>query len=149
MVLDDFGGLYMATGQPELAVRLRQKALRLYEKISDHAGMTRASSNLAGVAFSRQKTNEGRRYLERAIKEAQLASDLDSDDLAAIASMQGWLAQLDGDREISVSRYKQSLDLMLKRHGEQHPFVGWGYMLPGKAHADAPDLTPPHAQMDH
>jgi tetratricopeptide (TPR) repeat protein len=137
MALDDFGGLYVSTGQLELAVRLRQKALGLYEKIGDHAGMTRASSNLAGIAFSRQKTKDGRRYLERAIKEAQVANDLDNDDLAGIASMQGWLAQLDGNLPVSASRYRQSLDLLIKRHGEEHPFVGWGYMLLGKAHADA------------
>jgi tetratricopeptide (TPR) repeat protein len=103
--------------------------------------MTRASSDLAGVAFSRQKTNAGRRYLERAIKEAQLANDLDDDDLAAIASMRGWLAQLDGDLATSVLRYRQSLDLVTKRHGEEHPFVGWGYMLLGRAHADVGELT--------
>jgi tetratricopeptide (TPR) repeat protein len=148
MALDDFGGLYILTGQPELAVRLRQKALGLYEKISDHAGMTRASNNLAGVAFSRQKTNEGRRYLERAIKEAQLANDLDDDDLAAIASMQGWLAQLNGDLAMSVSRYRQSLDLLIKHHGEEHPFAGWGYMLLGRAHADVGDLTTACAEMN-
>jgi tetratricopeptide (TPR) repeat protein len=32
MALDDFGGLYVATGQTELAVRLRQKAFGLYER---------------------------------------------------------------------------------------------------------------------
>jgi tetratricopeptide (TPR) repeat protein len=141
MALDDFGGLYLEAGQLELA-------FNLYEKISDHAGMTRASNNLAGIAFSRQKTTEGRRYLERAVTEAQLANDLDSDDLAAIASMQGWLAQLDGHREMGVSRYKQSLDLVLKRHGEEHPFVGWGYLLLGRAHADAGELTTALAEMN-
>lgn len=148
MALDDFGGLYVATGQPELAVRLRQKALDLYEKISDHAGMTRVSSNLAGAAFTRQKTNEGRRYLERATKEAHMANDLDDDDLAAIASMQGWLAQLNGDLTTSVSRYRQSLDLLIKRHGEEHPSVGWGYMLLGRAHADVGDVTAALAEMN-
>ena len=147
MVLDDFGGLYIVTGQPELAARLRQKAFDLYEEISDHAGMTRASSDLAGVAFTRQKANEGRRYLERANKEAQLANDLDEDDLAAIASMQGWLAQLKGGLTTCVSRYRQSLDLLIKRHGEEHPSVGWGYMLLGRADADAGDLTTALAEM--
>jgi tetratricopeptide (TPR) repeat protein len=141
MALDDFGGLYILTGQPELAVRLRQKAFGLYEAISDHGGMTRASSDLAGIFFSRQKTNEGKRYLERAVKEAQLATDLDGDDLAAIASMQGWLAQLNGDLTTSVSRYRQSLDLSIKRHGEEHPSVGWGYILLGRGHADVGDTT--------
>ncbi len=140
MAVDDFGGLYVVTGQLELAVRLRQKAFDLFEKISDHAGMTRASSNLAGIAFSRQKTKEGKRYLERAIKEAQLANDLDVDDFATIASMQGWRAQLEGDLAMSISRYRQSLDLLIKRHGEEHPFVGWGYILMGRAHAAAGEL---------
>jgi tetratricopeptide (TPR) repeat protein len=148
MALDDFGGLYLATGQTELAVRLRQKALDLYEKISYHAGITRASSNLAGIAFTRQKTNEGRRYLERAIQEAKLANDLDDEDLAAIASMQGWLAHLDGDLATSVSRYRQSLDLLIKRHGEEHPFAGWGYMLLGRAHAEAGQLTKALAEVN-
>lgn len=147
MALDDFGGLYVATGQPKLAVMLRQKAFGLYEEISDHAGMTRASSDLAGVAFTLQKTNEGRKYLERAIKEAQLANDLDEDDLAAITSMQGWLAQLKGDLKTCVSRYRQSLDLLIKRHGEEHPSIGWGYMLLGRAHADVGDLTTALAEM--
>ena len=147
MALDDFGGLYVTTGQLDLAIKLRQKALGLYEKTGDHAGMTRASNNLAGIAFSRQKANEGRRYLERASKEARLATDLDDDDLASIASMQGWLAQLEGNAEVSAFRYRQSLDLLRKRHGEEHPFVGWGYVLLGRAHADAGELTTAKAEM--
>lgn len=147
MALDDFGGLYVVSGQPELAVRLRQKAFGLYKKISDYAGMTRASSNLAGIAFTRQNINEGKGYLRRAVKEAQLASDLDDDDLATIASMQGWLAQLEGDPAESVLRYRQSLDLLIKRHGEEHPSTGWGYMLLGRAHADSGDLTTALAEM--
>jgi tetratricopeptide (TPR) repeat protein len=110
--------------------------------------MTRALGDLAGIAFSRKKTNEGRRYLERAIKEAQLADGLDDDDLAAIASMRGWLAQLDGDLATSVLRYRQSLDLLRKRHGEEHPFVGWSYMLLGRAHADVGESTTALAEMN-
>jgi tetratricopeptide (TPR) repeat protein len=147
MALDDFGGLYLATGQPELAVKLRQKAFGLYEGISYHAGMTRASSNLAGIAFTQQKTKEGKRYLERAIREAKLANDLDDDDLADIASLQGWMAQLEGDLTTSASRYRQSLDLSIKRHGEEHPSVGLGYMLLGRAHADVGDVTAGLAEM--
>lgn len=85
MALDDFGGLYVVSGQPELALRLRQKAFALYKNISDHAGITRVLGDLAGMAFTQQKTNEGKGYLERAGKEAQLTNDLDDDDRAAIA----------------------------------------------------------------
>jgi tetratricopeptide (TPR) repeat protein len=149
MAVDDFGGLYVVTGQLEVAARLRQKAFDLFEKISDHAGMTRASSNLAGIAFSRRKTKEGKRYLERAIKEAQLANDLDVDDFATIASMQGWRAQLESDLAMSISRYRQALDLLIRRHGEEHPFVGWGYILMGRAHAAAGELPTALTEMNH
>jgi tetratricopeptide (TPR) repeat protein len=141
MALDGLGGLYVATGQLDLATRLRVKALHLYEKVNDHAGIARGSSDLAGIAFNQNKVNQGRRYLEQALKEAQLANDLDEDDLAALASMRGWLAQFDGDVETAVSSYQQSLDLWRSRHGEEHPFTGWGYALLGKAHAEMGTLT--------
>jgi hypothetical protein len=70
-----------------------------------------------------------------------LTNDLDEDDLAAIDSMRGSLAQFDGDFRTAVSSYQQSLDLWRRRHGEEHPFTGWGYALLGEAHAKSGDLT--------
>ncbi len=55
MALNDFGALHVATGQFELAEKLRVKALGLYEKIGDHGGITRSSGDLAGTAFSQNK----------------------------------------------------------------------------------------------
>jgi len=141
MALEDFGGLYVATGQFEVADKLRTRALGLYEKVGDHGGIARASSDLAGTSFSQKKVGRGSKYLERAVKEARLANDLGDDDRAAIASMQGWQAQLDGDFTMSVVRYGQALDLLTKRHGEEHPYTGWGYLLLGDAHAEAGQLT--------
>ena len=141
MALDDFGGLYVDTRQFELALGLRVKALHLYEQINDHTGIANASCDLAGLEFSRNKINDGKRYLERALKESKLTKDLDDDDRAAIASMQGWLAQLNNDFLASASSYRQSLDWWRKRHGEEHPYTGWGYILLGNAHAGAGELT--------
>jgi tetratricopeptide (TPR) repeat protein len=141
MVLDDFGALYVATGQFELAERLRVKALGLYEKIGDHGGITRSSGDLAGIALSQNKMIRGSQYLERAVKEARLATDLDDDDRAAIASLQGWKAQLDGDFATSALRYQQALDLSMRFHGEEHPFTGWDYLLLGIAHSEKGELT--------
>ena len=148
MVLNDFGGLYVETSQPKLAFKLREKALRLYEKMADHAGMTRVSTNLAGLAFTQKKIDEGRAYLERATREAGIANDLDDDDRAAVASMQGWLAQLNRDLPMSVSKYRESLELLIKRHGEEHPVVGWGYMLLGNAYEKIGDLTAALGEMN-
>jgi tetratricopeptide (TPR) repeat protein len=141
MALDDFGGLYVATGQFEIANKLRTKALGLYEKVGDHGGIARASGDLAGNAFSQKKVERGSKYLERAVKEERLANDLGDDDRAAIASLQGWRAQLDGDFTMSAVIYRQSLDLLRKCHGEEHFFTGWGYLLLGEAHAEAGQLT--------
>jgi tetratricopeptide (TPR) repeat protein len=141
MALDDFGSLYLAWGQMDMADKIQVKALHLYEKINDHEGISSACSNLAGVALTQKRVHDGREYLERATKEAKMADDLDDDDLAAISSMRGWLAQLDGEFSVAASAYKRSLDLWRKSHGEDHPWTGWGYILLGRAHADAGEST--------
>ena len=66
-----------------------------------------------------------------------MANDLDDDDRAAITSLQGWQAQLDGDFPMSVARYRQALDLWRRRHSEEHPYTGWGHLLLGDAEFDA------------
>jgi len=141
MALNDFGGLYVTTGQFEIADKMRMKALDIYEKIEDHGGIARTCGDLAGIAFSQKKVDRGSKYLQRAVKEARLANDLDGDDRVAIASLQGWKAQLDGDVTMSVVSYRQALDLSRKLHGEEHPSTGWGYLLLGEAHAEAGQLT--------
>jgi len=123
MVLDDFGGLYVSISQFKIADGLRVKALHLYEEVQDHAGITRASIDLAGTAFSQKKIHEGRKYLERAVKEARLENDLEDDAVA------------------SISNYQQALNLWRKSHSEEHPFTGWGYALLGEAHAEAGEFT--------
>jgi tetratricopeptide (TPR) repeat protein len=147
MALDDLGGIYATTGQLELAAKLRTKALHLYEKINDHTGIACASSDLAGIAFNQKKVREGRKYLDRALKEAQLTNDLGEDDLAAIDSMRGSLAQFDGDFRTAVSSYQQALDLWRRRHGEENALTGWGYALLGEAHAKSGNLTTGLAEM--
>jgi hypothetical protein len=52
MALDDFGGLYVATGQLDAADKMRTRALGIYENLQDHAGIARASCNLAALAFT-------------------------------------------------------------------------------------------------
>lgn len=141
MTLDDFGELYVATGQFDLAVRMMEKARHLYEAANYHAGVARSSGDLAGAFLSQKKIHEARKNLDRALKEVPLSHDLDDDDLAAIASLQGWLAQCDGDLFGSVSKYQKSLDLLTKYHGEDHVSTGWSYVLLGDVRAETGDLT--------
>ncbi len=147
MALDGFGGLYLAMGDSKTAARIKLKALHLYEKIEDHTGIAIACSDLAGLAFREKRVRDGRKYLAQSLQEELLPNELDSDNLAAISSMQGWLAQVDGDVSLAVTRYRTSFDLWRKGHGEEHPSTGWGYMLLGNAKAEAGDAVSARADM--
>ena len=138
--LDDFAELHVLIGQLDLAERMMKNALQLYESAGDHAGVVRGSNYLTGVFFSQKKVREGRRVLMLAEKESRLATELDDDDRATLVSLQGWSATFDGDWETSVSMYRQSLDLLRKHHGEEHPSTGWAYVLLAKAHAECGSL---------
>jgi tetratricopeptide (TPR) repeat protein len=138
---DDFGELLVTTGQLDLAVRVMERALHLYQATQDHAGVARTSGDLAGALFSQKKIREGRKDLDRAQKESRLTNELDGDDRATIASLRGWLAQCDGDLPTSVSKYQQALDLLRKDHGEEYASTGWAYVLLGQAHAETGDLS--------
>jgi tetratricopeptide (TPR) repeat protein len=136
MALDDLGGLYQAMGHADLAVRIKEKTLHLYKKIGDHEGSAIACSDLAGLALSERRIRNSRKYLRLARREETLASALDDDNLAAISSMQGWLAQLQGDLSRSLTSYQLSLSLWQRRHGEEHASTGWGYILVGNIKAE-------------
>ena len=146
--LSDFGGMYIATGQLDIAQKLKVKALDRYEKADDPGGIVRASYDLAQIAFGRGRVPEGTKYLERAINEARSSNDLDDDDWAAIASLQGWQAEVNGDHTISIARYKQALDLWRKLHGEEHPDTGWGFVLLGAADAEGGHSSAGLAEMN-
>jgi tetratricopeptide (TPR) repeat protein len=140
MALDDLGGVYVSTGQFEDADKLRTKALRLYEKIGDHGGAAMASSDFALSSFRQNKVSQGKKYLESALREARAATDLDNDDRAAIASLQGWKAWHDRDYSKSVAKYREALDFLRSLHGEDHPSTGWAHVLLGDADAAAGQL---------
>lgn len=140
MALDGLGGLYVTTGQFEDADKLRTKALGLYETAGDHAGVAISSSDLALSAFRQNKVSRGQKYLERALREARKATDLDNDNRAAFASLQGWKAWHDGDYSTSVAKYRQALDLLRSLHGDDHPSIGWAHVQLGDVDAAAGQL---------
>jgi tetratricopeptide (TPR) repeat protein len=135
MALDNFGGLLFEMNQFEASDKTREKALSVYERAGDHAGIAIACSDLAGLALSHNSVRRAAKLLNRAQREAQLAIDLDDDNRAAISSMQGWLAMVKGNAGTSVASYEWSLDLWKKQHGDEHPSTGWGYVLVGNAKA--------------
>lgn len=74
MALDDLGGLYLAMGDADLAVRIKEKTLHLYKKIGDHEGTAIACSDLAGLC-PQSAADSKRQKIFRAGKEGRDVSE--------------------------------------------------------------------------
>lgn len=136
-VMDNFAQLYLEMGDPDIAMRMEGNVLSAYEGLGDHANVARSCITLAGLEINEGHRRKGKEYLQRALREAKLASRLDQDFFAQVSSMQGWLALLGGDTAGAVSDYTRAVELWTAAHGENHMLIGWGYMLLGKSYAQA------------
>jgi len=135
--LDDFGLLYRAMGQLETATDLRLKVLHIYEQIGDHSGIARVCNNLASLALLQRDRKKAVKYLKRAAEEMKVATALDDDDVAAIYSMQAEFAGANGNTQAAIDGYEHAMQLWKRAHKEDHQNTGWGYVLLGRAHANA------------
>lgn len=135
--LDNFADFYRDIGDLKLATTIEKKALAIYRKLNNHASAARACVNLAGISLRENHRRQAQDYLSQAMQEAKLGGKLEDDFLASFSSMRGWLAELHGDKEVTVSEYQQALDLWRRKYGEEHMMTGWGYMLLGNAYARA------------
>ena len=149
MALDDLGGLYLATGDPEIAAKIKLKSFRLYAKTGDHTGMAIASSDLAGLALNQKRVHAARKFLEQAQREALLSNQLEDDNLAALFSMQGWLASMERDAALALTNHQRALDLWKRHHGDEHRLTGWGYILVGDAEANMGQIIVGLAHLEH
>jgi tetratricopeptide (TPR) repeat protein len=135
--LDNLGLLYRAMGQLETATDLRLKVLHIYEQIGDHSGIARACNNLASVALLQRDRKKAGKYLKRAAEEMKVATALDDDDVAAIYSMQAEFDGVNGNTQAAIDGYEHAMQLWKRAHKEDHQNTGWGYVLLGRAHANA------------
>ena len=135
--LDNFGQLYRAMEQLQTAIDLRLKALRVYEQIGDHSGIARVCNNLASLALEQRDMKKAKKYLERSAEEMKIATALDDDDVGAVYSMQAAFAGLNGNIQAEIDGYEHAMQIWRRAHREDHPNTGWGYILLGRAHADA------------
>jgi tetratricopeptide (TPR) repeat protein len=135
--IDDFGLLYHAMGQVEASTDLRLKTLHLYEQIGDHSGIARACNNLAALSLEQHNMKNAGKYVKRATEEMRMATALDDQDLAAIYSMQAEFAGAKGNTQAEIAGYEHAMQLWKRTYKEEHANIGWGYLLLGRAHADA------------
>lgn len=132
-----YGTLYHDMGRISDAQQLQDKALSIYEKTTDHTGIAMACKSLASIALAGGHKPEGRKYLERAASEAKISGHLNPDFFASLYSMQGKLAELEKKHTDAVTGYRHALTVWELEHGDRHVLVGWGYILLGKANAEA------------
>ena len=118
--------LYRVTGQMEIAWKMQMKALRLYNRINNQAGIAYVCKSLAILALSQKRTSKARRYLRCAVEASKIANGLNDDYFAALSATQAWLDEVDEHYAAAESEYQHALKLWKGLHGDQHYLVGWG-----------------------
>lgn len=132
--LSAFGTLLSDMGQGKAALGVESRALHIYERIHDHAGIAVACVSLADLELGFKHHTQGRVYLERSMQETSLANGLSDDYYAFLTSSRAWLAEQEGDVSTAISGYREEIDQLTRLHGEHDSLVGWAYMLLGKAY---------------
>jgi hypothetical protein len=79
--------------------------------------------------------------MTRSVAESKLATNFPTSELAALATTEGRIAELDGDPHTAISDYQHSLDLWNQSHEAQQPKTAWLYVLLGGVYLQAGDLA--------
>ena len=145
--LDNYASLYSDSGQLEVAGNMWLKAFHLRQSSGDHAAIMRSLTTLAGLALSRNRVHEAKRYLKSASEEMKVAYDAVDDDLAVFLETDAWLALAEHHPSEAVAKYHRSLDVLKRTRGQQHWLTGWEYMLLGRAYAELGDMNNALADM--
>jgi tetratricopeptide (TPR) repeat protein len=137
--------LYAEMGQTDTAKHVLLRSVRLFEKGGDHAQIAMVWNDLATIAADGHSRRDAHRCISRSIAESHLATNITSDESAALTATQARIAELDGDPRTAISDYQHSLALWKQSHEDQHPQTGWLYVLLGGAYLQAGDLVDAHA----
>jgi tetratricopeptide (TPR) repeat protein len=133
-VLRESGSLSRELGDLGQAERWQRRSLELSERNHDHAEIARTCESLAEVSLAREHLKDSEHYIKRAEDEALLTNEFDEDDRAYMAQLQGWIALKQGNAQLAILDYEQSVALFAGRYGENFALTGWGYVLLASAY---------------
>lgn len=133
--------VYAETGQIDTAKHVLLRSIHLFENQSDHAGAAMIWNDLATIAADQHSRGEAHKYMAHSIAESQLANNIDSGELAALATTEGRIAELDGNPRTAVEDYQHALDLWKQTHKDQQQRTAWLYVLLGGAYLQTGDIT--------
>jgi tetratricopeptide (TPR) repeat protein len=138
--LDSVGMLDESEGQRDSAKALCEKARRIYAELGNSTGVAVTSVNLAVIALGRNDFKAARRSLETAIQ-AQPATAMKVDDLAAVDAVKSALALHDCNGEEAIAMAQQAIDLWTQAHGPGYFLLSNGYLLRAQALANSGDYV--------
>ena len=124
IALENLANLYGDMSRLGDATSVALKALHLFQRVNNRAGIARSSVGLANLCLARKNLRKSESYLTIATKEAAGALALDDDFYAGLASTQAWHDALKGDATGAVSGYQYALDIWKDTHGEEHMVRG-------------------------
>ena len=138
--LSAFGTLYRDMLQFDAAAQMQMRALHVDQQINDHGGIAAVCANLADIELGSRHIRKAQAWLDEAVQESKLASDLDESFYAFITSSEAWIAELRGDEPAAIAGFQKEIGYLTHSSAEQNPPLGWAYMLLGKAYLKNGDI---------
>lgn len=138
--LATLGSVYAEIGQIDTAKHILLRAVHLFEQQNDHAGAVIVWNNLATIAAGQHDRNGAHKYMKLCLAESQLATSLTLNQLAALSTTQGSIAELDRDPRTAISDYQHALDLWNQTHQNHQERTAWLDVLLGDAYLQAADI---------
>jgi tetratricopeptide (TPR) repeat protein len=140
------GALNEEEGRFDVAERARLKALEIFKNSGNRAAVAEVYRDLAELKLEEKNVRQARKFFEGAL-DAGAADDLTPAGRAAYALTEGTLDLAEKRFPEAVNAYERSLDLCKAAYGEKNYLTGWGFMLLGKALAQAGQLDQALADM--
>lgn len=132
--INNLGGVEELSGQLDAAKALRLRALHLYEKTGNRAGIALASSNLTNIALKQGNLSSARKWMNKALDQLPRTVDIDQDNLAAIFTVKGALTRSEGNFAEAIKAYQHAIELMTQAWGPDCPKLGSVYSLRAEAY---------------
>ena len=139
--LATLASVYAEIGQIDTAKHVLLRSVHLFEQQSDHADSAMIWNDLATIAAENHARGDAHKYMAHSLAESRLATDIAPGELAALATTQGSIAELDGDPRTAVSDYQHALDLWRQTHQNQQERIAWLNVLLGRAYLQAGDMA--------